>query len=235
MAIYKSVYRELDTSVIGYEGELWLMRMCVGEGGKSCTREHAVALLWTLTSRFLLHKWRDAWSDDFVTFVRAFSQPVNPRWQAGGDLANKNVTKKSGSPEALKRREWVCSLGMDSIPSQIVTAVIDFVIGKLERPDFFATNWAAETDNLKKSHPDGVYVGGNWFIVDDALEEVRAVSVLSDDAIVSTGEGLGDDKVTHQSPQTWDRFQALDSFSNEELLLELLRREIMKPEESDIE
>lgn len=223
--IYESPVRELDTADINTpESRLWLMRMCVGEGGEECTREHCSALLHSLLNRYLLHKWREAWKKNFIGFVRAFSQPINPRWQTGGDLANQHVNKKSGSPAALRRRKRICSLSIDKIPGVIEDAVIDFIHGALELPEIITrlerpriSNWAATTRHLKKSYPQGVEIGDNWFLEDDQLEEGDIVIKKKYDEDDQQEDG----DIVIEKKYDID----LAAFTSEQLLKELLRRE----------
>ena len=58
------------------EGEkLWAARMIAGEAGDP------VAVLWTMASRFAL---LESYAT-FATLLRAYSQPINPKWQRGGE------------------------------------------------------------------------------------------------------------------------------------------------------
>lgn len=171
MAIYRSPYRELQ---IGCEEQLWLARMCIGEGGKKCTQDHALAMVWALVNRHLLHKWRGKWPIDFGEFARNFSQPINPRWQYGGDLA----TKHKSSESRLKRRARICNLAWDEIPENIQRVVMYLGHGILPPPLCVIeleknriSNWAASTSSLRKKYPHGVSIGGNWFFEDAELED----------------------------------------------------------------
>jgi len=124
---YEAPQRTLDTrEICDEESRLWLMRMCIGEGGAKCTSEHAAAMLLSLLTRYLLHPWKNAWDKGFIVFVRAFSQPINPRWQEGGDLAKKHKSSKT----VLARRKKICSLSMDKISDTIISIVDGFVTGK---------------------------------------------------------------------------------------------------------
>lgn len=212
---YVSPYRELS---IREEDKIWLARMCVGEGGFKCSREHASAMMWAMVNRYLLHKWRDKWADDFIKFLQAFSQPINPRWRKGGDLALKNANKRSGSRAALRRREKICALLPDDIPETVWNAVDDFAIGclplpaavtALDRPRI--SNWAAALKSIQKKYPQGIEIQGNWFLEDDELE--------SGNVVIAYGHiDINLDPISSPS-------LPLELFSSRQLLEELLRRD----------
>lgn len=195
--IYKGPDRELDTiEICDLESRLWLARMCVGEGGNKCTVEHASAMLTALTNRYLLHPWRHAWREGFIAFVRAFSQPINPRWQAGGDLAIKHKSSKT----VLARRKKICSLTIRGINPSIVSLVDDFITGDWGLfallDDCQISNWSTSTIKSRKANPNGMDIDGNWFFEDKGLKGYVTVSA-----------------------------KKLSEYSRRELLEELLRRE----------
>jgi len=177
----------LEFSVM--DGDLiWLARMCVGEGGKSCPRDKASAMLWAMTNRYLLHpampKWvHAAWvfdaagsnNSDFIGMVRMFSQPINPRWARGGDKAEKYKHTKFASKAKLKRRAWVSGLKTCDIPYEILKAVEDFADGMLFPPEVLTTmerprisNWAS-LPSTPRNFPHGVNIGGDWFFEGKSL------------------------------------------------------------------
>jgi hypothetical protein len=136
---------------IDEETALWAARMCVGEGGKKCSEEKASAMLWALMNRWFLHPGRRHWPT-FLYLMRRFSQPINPRWQAGGDLARKYRNKPAGSPARLRRRARISSMLWYEIPITIQCVVTFFEAGelsppwslsKLDRPRI--SNWASGT------------------------------------------------------------------------------------------
>lgn len=168
---FSSAYRTL---FLQGKDALWLARMCVGEGGPRCNHEHAQTMVCTMINRYLLHKWRDRWADDFTDFIRAFSQPINPRWLAGGDLAEKNKGKSSASPRRLARRAKICALTLKDIPNNVVSAVNETYLG-ICGYNIPYTNWAASTSSIRNKYPEGKEIQGNWFIIDKEIELNRFV------------------------------------------------------------
>ena len=167
MAIYRyegpKKAREL---VIDDVTALWLARMVVGEGGRYCGRAKAVALIWAIINRYML--WGGRWRyRSFVRLMRAFSQPINPRWMTGGDLAKKYIGRSAASAQRLKRRARICALTWDAIPRRVRQAVRDAQAGTLERPAIVIekrriNNWASLKSTPKK-FPWGCDIDGDWF------------------------------------------------------------------------
>ncbi|MDJ0766544.1 MAG: hypothetical protein QNJ97_26455 [Myxococcota bacterium] len=163
---------------IDEETALWAARMCVGEGGRKCNKTKAAAMLWALLNRWFLHPARRHWPT-FLFLMRRFSQPINPRWQRGGDLARKYAGTKYCSPARLRRRAIISSLTWDQIPKQIIETVKAFQQGvipppselkDLERPRI--SNWASHK-NLDKKYPWGISFEKarqpDWFFEDKKL------------------------------------------------------------------
>jgi hypothetical protein len=219
-------YKGTDrTLVLEDIDEIWLARMCVGEGGIRCSKEHASTLISTLINRYLLHKWRDKWPTNFVAFMRNFSQPINPRWARGGDMS------QSSTEAALRRREYICELTEQEIPGEIRALVGQFR-GDAEPyyqhshrssddPPSVFVNWAQDTPALRKKYPEGESIGGNWFIVEPSLTE-GTVSVVNESEPNDTAEKEVEDLSTVDVPdppdlsdipvekllkEVWDRFR----------------------------
>jgi len=168
--------------VISEDVALWLMRMCVGEGGTNCSAEKAAAMMWGLVNRYLLHRGRYHWPT-FKFLVRHFSQPINPRWMAGGDLARKYAGTKHASPAKLARRKRISSLKLSEIPSHIRSIVFMFQIGNVVPPAVFdeaeegknrISNWASLPSTPRKN-PQGVDIDGDWFFEDKGLCKGRVI------------------------------------------------------------
>ena len=174
--------RERFTS-IDDETALWAARMCVGEGGEKCSKDKAAAMLWALANRWFLHPASSRYWPSYLYLMRRFSQPINPRWQEGGDLARKYAGKKAGSPARLKRREHISSLTWEQIPEQIAEVVLAFQSGTLPPPAILLdmdrpriSNWASH-NGLDKKYPWGIDFSKEWF-----FEDVRLIkgSVIVD-------------------------------------------------------
>ena len=172
-ATYKSNYRECQ---ISDDDKIWLARMCLGEGGKKCSRDKASAMLWAVMNRWHLWDRRKRYTD-YVALARAFSQPINPRWLPGGDLAKKWAGTRFASPARFARRLWVCHRPWDKIPETIRVAVSDFQAGELFPPDALhrlnrarITNWASLKSTPEK-FPWGLDIDGDWFFEDVGIRD----------------------------------------------------------------
>lgn len=168
-----------------HETQLWLMRMCYGEGGRKCSAVKASALLWAMVNRWFLHPGRAKWGS-FERMLRLFSQPINPRWQRGGDLAIKYAGTEFATEQKLKRRKRVCALTSDDIPDNIYSAVINFSKGLLFPPlpltriaKSRISNWASLKSTPKK-YPWGVDIAGDWFFEDRELVDGEVFVMQND-------------------------------------------------------
>lgn len=182
---------------------IWVARMLVGEGGRGIEQDEASAALWSMANRFLLHRKQESWPT-FVSLLKAFSQPINPKWdgKAGNEPGNdfcapggKWEGSKFCTPDKLRRRESISSLTWEEIPAGVRRWVVEFQNGTLFPPDEIArldrpriSNWAAkwlkkkrdgELKTLDRVYPWGVDFGGNWFFEDDGLLS-GYVDVVSD-------------------------------------------------------
>lgn len=170
---YVSTYREC---AIDDDTALWMARMCVGEGGKKCSREKAAGMLWALMHRWHLWDRKQRYST-YLELMRAFSQPINPRWRAGGDLAERWKGSIFASPARLLRRSRISSLKWQKIAPHIRQAVTDFQNGVLFPPGVLTTilraritNWASLKKTPKK-FPWGVDIDGDWFFEDAGIRD----------------------------------------------------------------
>jgi len=165
-------------TIIDDEAALWAARMCVGEGGKRCSTKKAAAMLWAVMNRWMLHRARRYWPT-YQYLMRRFSQPINPRWRKGGDLARKYAGTKYCTPARLRRRAKISSLTWDEIPEQIVEAVKAFQAGTLPPPTELHTldkprisNWASHK-GLSKKYPWGISFERSkqpdWFFEDNLI------------------------------------------------------------------
>lgn len=152
---------------------LWLMRMCVGEGGVRCPRRKAAMMMWAMVNRWFLHPGRKHWPT-FLYMVRRFSQPINPRWQKGGDLAKRYAKTDAASPARLRRRAYISSMPAAKVPEKIRAVVKDFCDGLIPYPETrdnqIVTNWASLKSTPKKYHW-GFDVDGDWFFEDRNIKE----------------------------------------------------------------
>lgn len=179
---YSGPKRSKPPLTIDNKTALWLMRMCVGEGGARCRPEKAAALLWAIVNRWFL--WPGArFYPTFVSMLRAFSQPINPRWMAGGDLARKYIGRNEASAKRLARRARICALRWDQIAWPIRRTVAAMANQELASPfSSRASNWASLPSTPKK-YPWGEDVDGDWFFEDKNLRRGEVV--------YCEGDGIG--------------------------------------------
>ena len=161
---------------------LWLARMCVGEGGSLCTKEHASLLIATVINRYLLHKYWRAWKD-FVVFLRAFSQPINPRWAQGGDLVLKQLKRaktdkaKQDIQKRIARRERIIKTDWAGVPRGVSDAIEEYrQPGYKEQLAVRTINFASYKGVDKKNK--GFWYDGNYFIVDPKMTEEGEVHMF---------------------------------------------------------
>lgn len=169
------------------EDFIWVCRMVVGERSSRIHHDttEIAAMLWAMVNRYLLHPGLPKWlafakkhkieGSSFTQMIRLFSQPINPRWSIGGDLARKYRNHPAGSKARLKRRARIQALQINKIPKKVREDVAKFFRGELAPPDeFFSvpkfriSNWASYR-GVESSHPGGVWVKGNYFLEDKAL------------------------------------------------------------------
>lgn len=151
-------------------------RMCVGEGGKNCSIAKASLMMWAIMNRLFLWPAGKRFKE-YEDLERAFSQPINPRWAEGGDLAKKWAGTKYATAAVLKRRKWVSTLPWEKIPAHIADAVRLFQAGLLFPPDILTTvprsritNWAS-LKKPRKDFPWGFDFEGEWFFEDPGIYE----------------------------------------------------------------
>lgn len=168
------------STAIDEETALWATRMCVGEGGRRCSEAKAAAMLWALMNRWMLHPARRHWPT-YLYLMRRFSQPINPRWQRGGDLARKYAGTPHCTPARLNRRERISSLEWGDIPGTIARAVWSFQEGILRPPEELCfldrpriSNWASHK-GLAQKYPWGVSFEKDWFFEDARLISGKVV------------------------------------------------------------
>lgn len=116
------------------EDALWLGRAMEGEAGSNALEAHACASV-------LLRRWAQRGGASFTEHIRAFSQPVNPRWAAGGDLALRNPS--SATAAQLERRARVTALGWLQLSASARDAVAAVLGGRLLLPG--AIDWGGPT------------------------------------------------------------------------------------------
>lgn len=102
------------------EDVLWCARMLVGEGGNDA------ATLWTMASRFvLLTNNRPGLYPTLTKLVRAYSEPINPKFQRDGVLCREGGHLHDAPacmPGRLARRTAICALDPQTTPPHELAA-----------------------------------------------------------------------------------------------------------------
>ena len=152
---YERVYQITPTDL------LWLGRACIGEVNESAsawesnaTRVAGAAILWALLQGFLSRGYRNYGS--LTAFARAYCQPINPRWAAGGDLCLEN--QDACTAAQIARRARIAGTSWEALPQRVRWLVEAWGRGEVPNPvpgltDWRAGSWAGAASNI----------GGNWF------------------------------------------------------------------------
>jgi hypothetical protein len=133
--------------------KLWLARALVGETGGRDRRAMA-AVTWAMAQNLMLVGANPPRYSTFTGLIRAYSQPVNPRWE------------NEGTAVQIARRRSIRTMTWAQIPSTARQVVDDFWAGTLENP--IGTPGAELVDFAAAGHftPTGpsVDIGGNVFV-----------------------------------------------------------------------
>jgi len=148
------------------EDLLWLGRAAQGEGGDPR------AVIWAMLQRFSLPAFRHTFPT-LTSFVRAFSQPVNPRWMRGGD---KCATGGSGygTPDCaerlLDRREEMSSRDPATFSADVKAAIAALSKGSLANPVPRVVNFAVgdRAREYVAAHPGSQLVGCCYIITPES-------------------------------------------------------------------
>lgn len=138
---------------LGTEDVIWLAKSLWGECDSRSERECG-AVAWTMLQRWM--RWgnadvRASYWPTFKHFVRAFSEPVNPR------------KLDQGEPAVRARRAKIQGASWAEIPASARNYAVAFAEGKLPNPVpaavDFAANWL-----VSKQGKTGLTIGGNTFL-----------------------------------------------------------------------
>lgn len=119
------------------EDLLWAARMIEGEGG------NRPGVLWTMAQRLaLLH--RAAPHLTYTGLIRAYSQPINPRWFRDGEFCKPGGSRSDTAacdPDRLARRDRISHLQPSDMPDA-VELVRQWAIGQVGNPTPKAVHFA---------------------------------------------------------------------------------------------
>ncbi len=143
--------------------KLWAARMLVGEGGGT---QDPPAVLWTMTQLLALRHGRS-----FTDLIRAYSQPINPRWLDDGQFCRpggRNAGTEACSSTRIARRRRIQALSWEQIPAELRQVVERWAAGTLPNPVERAVEFAdpAVTAGYVRRHPGSQYIAqlGNHFV-----------------------------------------------------------------------
>jgi len=131
---------------------LWAALMVQGETlpGRVRRHEDALAVLWTMASLFTpagqqakYGRWR---FDTFTALIRAYSQPINPRWTRDGEfcrLGGRYHGHTACAPRSLDRRDRLQRTPWTEIDAGLRTVVLRWAAGKTDNPVPKAIEFAA--------------------------------------------------------------------------------------------
>lgn len=176
---------------------LWAARMVYGEGYGS---GKGAAVLWATVNGYLLRRHKYA---SYLIYIRAFAQPINPKWLPGGSKykqAQESGNKFNITPNKIARRRRIQNMSWNDLPGPVRNLVTRFATGKVPYPPKFAslqrpwvTNFGSQAGNAAR-YPWGVgFQSGKrveWFFEDDNLK-TGAVVLRSSGRPFSTPSGGG--------------------------------------------
>jgi hypothetical protein len=172
------------------EDKLWLARAIAGETGETPRGlEGPASVAWAMINRFLLSPAQSNWPR-FTDLLRAFCQPINPKWALGGSKCPDASPDKADPCYSgkLARREHIASLTWAEIHADIRSLVESFAAGQvflpdkvLEMPHWRLSNWAAFHVDSSKRHEE-INLGDNIFFEDLNLIGCEVHVVQSDTA-----------------------------------------------------
>lgn len=151
------------------EDVLWAARMVEGEGGDP--GKDPAAVLWAMTQLLSPAAQQEKYGRvafaSFADLIRAYSQPINPAWDAASDPKCQEHPSRC-SPEALRRRERFQTMRFGQTRPTTQAAVLRWAHGLLRNPVPRAVEFAdpAVTAGFVRRHPGSAYVAryGNHYV-----------------------------------------------------------------------
>lgn len=140
----------------------WLAKSLWGECGKNASNEDMLAVSSCMMQRYL--RWPKAqlrWPS-FMSFVRAFSQPVNPLWSSPS-VDRRAKYPRLCSATRLKRRRRIRDAAWVDVPQRAKKLALAFACGVFDSPCPDAVNFGAE-GLIRRQKKSGINIGGNVFI-----------------------------------------------------------------------
>lgn len=150
---------------------LWAARMIIGEG-----HDDTLEVLETMMNRFGFLYGTAGQRDTFTKLLQDYSQPINPRWLAGGVFCRpggKGRGRDACAPHRLNRRVRMQSASLDDLRGMgsreraAVDLAMRWLKGEVQSNKVIgAVHFAAPS--VVRGTPENMIVhkGGNWFHAD---------------------------------------------------------------------
>ncbi len=158
------------TYVLTNNDLLWLGRAMLGEASSTEGRK---AVAWAMAENFMAYHGpsrngssRPRMGPAFANLLRAYCQPINPKWARGGPgcvSSPQNCTE-----QMLQRRERIVGTSYNALPSDVKSILQQFQAGTLSNPVPGMTDWHANNWRSGSKVPT-VEVGHNWFGIRDYM------------------------------------------------------------------
>jgi len=185
----RASYRLEDEDIDVLARALW------GECGEAPSYKHCGAVAWTMLRRWMLwprgvglQQW-----PTFRAFIRAFSQPVNPKWSsADTDACKRNPDVCT--PAKLERRRRIQRADYNAIPEIPRLAAEAFAIGLLDDPIADTVDFSATSLVRKRGWPF-TELDGNAFVrrADHPMQFLAENILVSYDGAPGGAEDSDDD------------------------------------------
>lgn len=112
---------------------LWAARMVMGEAGSGAGGVHGAAVLWCMASRFAVARGFQS----YTSLIKAYSQPINPKWAADGDfcrVGGRNHGTSDCSSDRLERRARHQTITWEEIPETVQSLVFRWATAQVQNP-----------------------------------------------------------------------------------------------------
>lgn len=142
----------------------WLAKSLKNE---SAEREGRIAAAWCMLQRFVARR-QAGRVETFSSFIRAFSQPINPIWADHNACRDGKgccgSTSGACSPDKVARRQELISTSWDELCPCVTDLVLELMTGSIPNPVEGFTDFAASSSRACRQNETCVVVGGNRFI-----------------------------------------------------------------------
>ncbi len=141
-------YKNGKTKKISTDDVLWLARMIHGETNGKPSKESSAALLWSITQRTVLPRWRE---NSLSHLARAYSLSINENWTEKGSKCKGFYKKKykgkgnsQCAPVFVKKRTMNMSMKWKDIHPIARKSVLNFAQGLTDNSVIGSIGWSAK-------------------------------------------------------------------------------------------